>query len=132
MIVYVVTDGEYSDYHIEAVFTDKEQAELFCATRNLSAEDIKEYDTEEHKFETATPIYSRWHFAVEEKKGETKIFLGDVTLTTKKEDVFKKEIHHYYGCCVDAYITLEKDATMEQAEKALYHRYAKWKYEQFA
>ena len=48
MIVYVVTTGSYSDYHIEAVFHDKEQAELFCATHGIHGDDIEEYDTEEY------------------------------------------------------------------------------------
>ena len=132
MVVYVVTDGEYSDYHIEAVFTDKEQAELYCATHNLQTDSIEEYDTEEHKFESATPVYSRWNFHIEEKNGKTTLYIGNATFTTKKEDVFKKDIHHYYGTHVYAYIALDKDATREQAEKALYDRYAKWKYENFA
>lgn len=29
--IYVVTDGEYSDYHICGVFTSKANAKLFCA-----------------------------------------------------------------------------------------------------
>lgn len=31
MKVYVVTEGDYSDYHIEAIFTEKEQAEKYIA-----------------------------------------------------------------------------------------------------
>ena len=34
--IYIVTSGEYSDYGIEAVFTDKYEAEKYCATENLS------------------------------------------------------------------------------------------------
>ena len=34
MKVYVVTCGEYSDYHIVAVFTDREKAEEFIKVRN--------------------------------------------------------------------------------------------------
>lgn len=29
-IIYIVTNGEYSDYHIEGVFDDKARAELLC------------------------------------------------------------------------------------------------------
>lgn len=29
MTVYIVTDGEYSSYHIEGVFLDKDKAEYF-------------------------------------------------------------------------------------------------------
>ena len=31
MTIYVVTSGEYSGYGIEEVFTNKKQAELYCA-----------------------------------------------------------------------------------------------------
>ena len=33
MKIYVITEGEYSDYHICAVFDDKKKAELYCAVR---------------------------------------------------------------------------------------------------
>lgn len=33
MKIYVVTEGEYSDYHICAVFDNKKKAELYCAVR---------------------------------------------------------------------------------------------------
>ena len=39
MTIYIATDGEYSDYCIEAVFTDKNQAELFCATHGCYLEE---------------------------------------------------------------------------------------------
>ena len=34
MKVYIVTAGEYSDYHIEAAFTDYVTAATFCAVEN--------------------------------------------------------------------------------------------------
>lgn len=34
MEIYVVTSGEYSDYHIDAVFTDISKAEMYCAVHN--------------------------------------------------------------------------------------------------
>lgn len=33
MKIYAVTTGEYSEYHICEVFTDKKKAELYCAVR---------------------------------------------------------------------------------------------------
>ena len=47
MKIYVVTSGEYSDYGICAVFTDKEKAKLFCALREdwFEPPRIEEYDT---------------------------------------------------------------------------------------
>ena len=33
MKIYAVTEGEYSEYHICAIFDDKKKAELYCAVR---------------------------------------------------------------------------------------------------
>lgn len=46
--VYIVTSGRYSDYHIEAVFSDLQQAERFIALRKKDAE----YSFEECYLET--------------------------------------------------------------------------------
>lgn len=46
MKIYIVTCGEYSDYYIDKVFTDKEKAEEYrkwCPDAN----DVEEYDTED-------------------------------------------------------------------------------------
>ena len=34
MTVYIVTEGDYSDYHIEEVFSEREQAEKYVALHN--------------------------------------------------------------------------------------------------
>ena len=44
MKVYIVTDGDYSDYHIEAVFTNKEKAETYAALRCYDC--VEEYDAD--------------------------------------------------------------------------------------
>ena len=44
MKVYIVTAGEYSDYHIEAVFTSKERAEAFAALDDDRGVDEEETD----------------------------------------------------------------------------------------
>lgn len=56
MKVYVVTTGEYSDYGIDKVFTNRKEAMLYCANRNRKdAYDeyrIEEYDTAHANIET--------------------------------------------------------------------------------
>lgn len=39
MKVYIVTQGEYSDYHIEKVFSDRTKAAYYCAVRNARHKD---------------------------------------------------------------------------------------------
>lgn len=65
MKVYVVTSGIYSDYHIVAVFDDKQKAEVFCAAYNDNNMEhrtwddpcyIEEYDTEENHAESNKPV----------------------------------------------------------------------------
>ena len=34
-MIYIVTDGEYSDYHIEGVFLDKEKAYKYAVFATL-------------------------------------------------------------------------------------------------
>ena len=49
MNIYVATSGEYSDYGIEEVFTDKKQAELYCATHGCY---LEVYEADRTKIET--------------------------------------------------------------------------------
>jgi len=50
--VYLLTAGDYSDYHVEAVFSEKRGAELFAATKNDS-DDYCEYRIEEYELDPA-------------------------------------------------------------------------------
>lgn len=54
--VYVVTDGEYSDYHIEKVFTDPVKARLYQILQCPDDGQVEVYDVDE----VAVTIDSRW------------------------------------------------------------------------
>lgn len=47
MKIYVVTEGDYSDYHIVGVTTDRETAEAYCevSTNRWYEPKVEEYDT---------------------------------------------------------------------------------------
>lgn len=45
MTVYIVTDGEYSGYHIEGVFLDKDKAEYFRKFHTSENGEVETYDT---------------------------------------------------------------------------------------
>ena len=45
MTVYIVTDGEYSGYHIEGVFLDKDKAEYFRKFHTTENGEVETYDT---------------------------------------------------------------------------------------
>lgn len=54
--VYIVTSGEYSYYHIEAVFKNKSKAETYCSChRNC---EIEEYDFSDNEIYTTFNIVS--------------------------------------------------------------------------
>lgn len=53
--VYIVTSGEYSDYHIDAVFSAKEKAEEFADIVGTGFE-VEEYDLDA-QFERKTVVY---------------------------------------------------------------------------
>ena len=54
--VYVVTDGEYSDYHIEKVFTDPVKARLYQMLQCPNDGKVEAYDLDE----VAITIDNRW------------------------------------------------------------------------
>ena len=56
MKVYIVTEGEYSDYHIVGVFATREAAEKYCAVHGnysvygdpINIEDTRSLYTDRH------------------------------------------------------------------------------------
>lgn len=66
--VYVVTSGSYSDYHIDAIFSTKEQAEIYQAVHSMDYETdsffsdyanygIEEYEVDEPQIEVKGTIH---------------------------------------------------------------------------
>lgn len=115
MTVYVTLEGEYSERHIEAVFTDHMQAAVYCAIHEGAW--IEEYEVDSVKLETSKepkkiwklPKHPFWEYVLEE---------GDYTF----EDV--QEFNDRY-CAV----SLPIDVKEEEAKKILRDKYAKWKAE---
>jgi len=50
-IVYVVTDGVYSDYHIEDIFSSLALAKKYCAIHGICEDSITEWEIDENKKE---------------------------------------------------------------------------------
>ena len=126
MTVYVVTSGEYSDYGISAVFTDKEKAEIYCAAHSDKYDEnyyIEEYDTEEVEIESSKPPKCKWRM-VFDKYGVLSQFGTSSTLTFRE---LNQIIPGRNRTCVIA--TLDKDIPKEKAEKIICDRFAKWKAE---
>lgn len=131
MIVYVVTSGCYSDYCIEAVFDDKEQAELYCATKgNSDYMYIEEFDTAEHHFDSVQPVFKMWSGHIEKTSFGDFAKVHTSRLTFEKGNYIKEVSHYPYNRkTIEARVTLDKNSTEKQAQKAMQDRYAQWKYE---
>ena len=95
-IIYVVTDGAYSDYHIEAVFTSKENAEKFASLHDCA---IEEWDAGAYQIDGDVDVWYQyefdagWHFDLcktrySEKKVE--YVIGDCVVVSLKERDEKK------------------------------------------
>lgn len=59
MKVYVVTEGQYSDYSIEQIFSTRKNAELYVQTRRKDDYDhyyIEEYELDQVKFESVNYV----------------------------------------------------------------------------
>lgn len=113
MTIYIATDGEYSDYHIEAVFTDEKQAKLYCATHECY---LEEYEADQTKIETNKKPKRIWYFVSDFSKFWTR---NVITFSDFKNfsDYVKK-------------VSLDTSIDEEMAKKIIYDKYAKWKAEQ--
>ena len=117
MKIYIATDGEYSDYRIEAVFIDKEKAELFCATHQCYLETWNTCDT---KIETDKKPLQAWSVEVIDGKIRN-IYESNLTF---RETIEK--VNFRYGMYL---ITTQLGLTKKEATKIIADKYAKWKAE---
>lgn len=123
MKVYVVTDGEYSDYHIEAVFTDREQALIYCATHGF---EFEEYEADQVKLETTKTVKERWNARFG--------FEGDFCKAWKEGYEFDTTAHinfRVYGRFYYVSASLPVDTDGEKAKKILCDMFAKFKQEAY-
>ena len=131
MRVYVCTSGEYSDYHIDAIFTDYEQAELYQATHERTLENpyIEEWETDEVKFESCVPVKNLWIASIR-NDGSVSYIFSRLTIENRKEaEPFSKCFGRTSIDGHRVFMTLDKDITKEKALKIIFDYLAKWKAE---
>lgn len=119
MVVYVVTDGCYSYYHIKAVFTNKKQARLYCATHESEDICIEEFDTKYNEIIAKKPVLKCWYVPISESGPYFPRLRYQYTLHKRKG------VNKFSGL----YLTLPESKTEEEARKAIYDYYAQWKAE---
>lgn len=64
-IVYVVTEGEYSSYHIQAIFSDCATAEKYCACRNRNEPEIEEWKIDDEEILSNEEVLLQWYFEID-------------------------------------------------------------------
>lgn len=116
--VYIVTDGEYSDYHICEVFTDKRQAQLYAAANNCYG--VEEYEADRIKADAAKKPLRQW-VAIIDRGFVHHVFGNGFTFANK--EVWQERSSWKNG---RFYTSLEPDIEEEQAVKIIADRYSKW------
>lgn len=132
MKIYVVTEGEYSDYRIRKVFLDKEKAEKYIeiAYRTRASLDdctIEEYETSDDIFQA--PVYVRCEYYRNERSGHDYVSADDYGYSAS-DDVPPDSIDESYNDAL-FYFYLREDSqafnSSEQLKKVARDRYAAYK-----
>lgn len=140
--VYVVTRGDYSDYHIEAVFPTRDSAERWCAVHwkdnSYDYPIIEEYDLEQPDILDDTKVYYAIFFVYNDKyeksiygpsKPSYGIHLGTAPFET---DICRNRGESYWKYeGISGYIPIKsEDINEDAALKIIYDHIAKFKAEE--
>lgn len=120
MKIYVATVGEYSDYHIEAVFLNKEKAQLWLAAHEVRDAEIEEYDTQDENIQgdISSIRYLYFFWFIREGSGDWEIFTKHCDAQTLRRHVCEVKFEEYRNR-LDANITIALDDkdNFKKAEK---------------
>lgn len=134
MKVYVITSGQYSDYQINSVALDLEDAERKCAILNDKKDRysdmvcrIERYDTEDIKVDAKSQVKSVFWMGVDYVDSRIVYFdSGHLTF----EDINEIKVKRYPGeKRIEITATLPKDTPDDKAKKIMLDRIAKFKAE---
>lgn len=135
MEVYVITQGEYSEYRIRAVALDKDEAEKKCGllNRNICCDEyckIEEYDTDDMVVDTAEEVKKKFEMRICEESGEIIYFSQTCLIIGDENEVRRNNVAGYFGGrYIDVTATLPKDTAEEHAKKIMLDRVAEFKAE---
>lgn len=128
--VYVVTDGEYSDYGIVKIFNSLEAAEKYCALH--SNEYYDGFNIEEWELEDGSNITTEVHRSLFFNITEGGSLLGwsmNYDIRPFSRDIEERTSRNI-GVYIVGYIPVDHQiTTKEEAEKIALDELAKWKAE---
>lgn len=127
MNVYIVTSGCYSDYTIDAVFTDKKKAEMYCAMHPSNDQEIEEWETEDASITSNKPVYKRWIAKIYNHDGSV-YFFDDGYCFSRAFSVTDVPRHYYERPHRKIVMTTSTGKTNEQAKKIMFDKLAAWNY----
>lgn len=129
MTVYIVTAGEYSDYGIEAVFTNKDAALKFCATKNTTdwyTYNVEEWDSDVKTVQCEKEVNMIWHEVLSyHDNGRYTDIRNPHSMASF--DVRNEIINR--GNRVDIYVTVKPDVDVEKVKRIMYDRFIHWRYD---
>lgn len=104
MKVYIVTSGEYSDYHIDAVFTDKKKAETYYSAHNSEGYPyfIEVYDIDKYGISAPCGVYEYiYEYKIKIDLRTKDIVILSIELAKKKsENDCKLYVLNGWGCYI--------------------------------
>lgn len=132
MKVYVVTRGSYSDFSIEKVFLDLNEAEKYCAVHNddyLDTPIIETYDTDDNEKIVCDKVYKAFLFNV---NNDGSIYVSARNVVYSLNPI-KKEINHSKLYAIETYfgqIPYEGDFDTKKFKKIVSDEVSKLKAEE--
>lgn len=119
MKIYIVTDGCYSAYHIEAVFTDRKKAEMYASLNECDSVEV--FETHDDNLQGEVKTGFRHEFNVYGFGGDMRVSYHGGSYTTKYETMIRGMPNRLY-----ASVTLET-RNVKKAEKIAQDLVAEWK-----
>lgn len=123
--IYIITSGDYSEYGIEAVFTDKHEAEKYCAFYNdeVSYEKrIEEYIADKETIETERQIVYQYFGYYDFSTAKMNVLPPRIKFLKPGEKQIEDKMH--FRRIVNLY-----ERNDVKARKILQDMYMKWKAE---
>ena len=120
--VYVVTEGEDSDYHIEAIFSNYSTAERFCACNEMEYSHIEEWKIDDEDIQSKEEVLLQWCFEVDQN--------GKFGYCSSPTYVYKSHAINYIDKYLSKYkilLALDPSITKEEAQEIAADRLAIYK-----